>query len=396
MKIVLCLRSETVFEYVSKAIQLSSKLYGFRLPDQNVGTVQLLEDFINFYEADFYIIDRLLTDSNDFIRLVNENGINHIVIDDYKEVVKHLEGEYGKEEIKENFKILENEKPKVEVKTKIIEKEIYVSKYKAIPHKLILVGSLYPSSGCTTIATNLARMVAERGIDVSYIENPLATPRMYDYLQIGYRTDEYHDFAQEIKSNSIPDTEPYSYKGVKWIVNNPVYNRPESFDFDELNLLYQLSFSTVTIIDVSNYFHDPNFLKLSKIADEVFLVLEPDPIKNENNLYSSDLKGNVIKHFDIHNIDYKIILTRADIKGIDHKVLKEMLPKRTFLEIPYIPYEVLIRNLYNTTLFYDDSKNEGKEFLERYLKDLIYLTLPKEIVTLFKQKSIFGTLFNRR
>ena len=396
MKIVLSLRSEAAFNLVVRKIQLSSKLYGIKLPKENVEKTDTLEDYINFFQADLYIIDRSLPESKSMIDLVIERELEHLIIDDIRSIDTLLEKEYGNEEIEQTFKPIIEEKQQVKVETKVIEKEIYVSKYQAVPHRFILVGSLYSNAGSTTVSMNIARMIAERGLDVTYIENPLSVPRMFDYLQIGFRVDQYTDIAQEIKYGSIPDADIYKYKGVQWVVNDPNKERIKSFTFEEFNLLQQITRSTITILDVSNHFHEPEIIKLAQIADEVILVMEANPIKNEYHILNKDKNQNVFTLLQNNHVNYKILLTKTSIKGIDIKVVKEMLPQRTFIDLPYIKYEYLIKNLFDTTIFYDDSDSEGKEFIENNLKEILNNLLPREFINLKENKSLLNKLFLRR
>lgn len=402
MKMVLAMRSDMAFELVYKSIQLSKSLIGIQLPKENVSTVEQLEDYILFYEAEVYVIDKSLTNSSKMIEIVEEKGLKAIVIEDIKAVVKVLEEEYGTEQVEESFKIFkpiieEKEKETVKVETKIVEKEVFVSKIVSVPQKTILIGSLYSNAGSTIVAMNLARMIAERGIDVAYIENPLSVPRMYDYLQIEYSGENYVDLAQNIKHDIISNDEFFYYKGVKWIVNDPNKQRIKEFSFNEFNLLLQLAKSTITILDISNYYTENAILKLSQFADEVILVMEANPIKNEYHILNPNHAENVFYQFENNQVKYKILLSKTNIKGLDIKTVKEMLPQRTFLDLPYINYEYLVKNLFESKIFYDDVENHGKEFVEKYMKELINLVLPKEYVPLKgKNKStIIHKLFKR-
>src|SRR5690606_14222400 len=70
------------------------------------------------------------------------------------------------------------------IETQIIEKEVEKITFASIPPKLVLVGSLYSGSGSTTLAINLAKMIASRNVKVAYIEYPGIKPYMFDYLKI--------------------------------------------------------------------------------------------------------------------------------------------------------------------------------------------------------------------
>src|SRR5699024_8218385 len=72
----------------------------------------------------------------------------------------------------------------VKIGEKVIEREVETLRYANIPPKVIVIGSLWSGAGSTLYGMNLARAVAQRQVDVSYVEYPKMKPYLFDYLNI--------------------------------------------------------------------------------------------------------------------------------------------------------------------------------------------------------------------
>ncbi|MEK5081034.1 hypothetical protein MKX73_19095 [Solibacillus sp. FSL W7-1436] len=402
MKLVLCLRSNAAYENAAKSLSLSKRLNDLTIAKENITTVELLKDFIEFYEADLYILDAAVPNVSEMKTLLEKSNKKYVYVEAIKEITPTIEEKFGEEQIEEK-EILPQaviaELPNHKHKPRIIEieKEVVVSKYRTVPKKVILIGSLYSNAGSTIVATNLARALAEREVDVTYIENPIAEPNMYDFLQVHTAYPEYVDLGNEIINDRFPKNyEPYFHKGINWVLNDPRNKRNESITFEHLTLMKQFVEATVVIYDISNYMDHPEIIKLARIANEIILVAEANPIKNEYHFTNPDRTKNVVTLLEKNEIDYKIFLTKTGIKGIDMKVINELLPVPATYEMTYIPYEELIENLFKSQIYYD-ADTEAQLFIEEELTPLIENLLPIEIAKLKKkpQKTLISRLFKR-
>jgi len=196
MHIVAAIRSEAAYELVKTKLALSQKLSDVRLAE-NVTSLEMLNDFIHYFEAEIYLIDRAILNAQEMADLLERENKKYLVLEGLNQVdldvAEALELQ-EEEEVTETIQMPKNEPTeKKEVVIKEIEKEVFVEKYRAIPPVTILIGSLYSSAGSSTIATNLACMIAARGIDVTYIEIPIAEPRMYDTLQVEFAEDQVYE-----------------------------------------------------------------------------------------------------------------------------------------------------------------------------------------------------------
>ncbi len=383
MKIVVAIRSNAAYDLVKTQLALSKKLSDVKVAD-NVTSLEMLSDFVNYYEADLYLIDKAILEKDEMIRLIEESNKMYLLLEDLKEVdIKVHQLFFTEEVIEETISIPVSEKIEKEIVVQHIEKEILVEKYRAIPPVKILIGGLYSGSGSTLIASNLARMIAARGIDVTYIESPFNEPIMYDTLQIAQNEEPYENIILKIAKDEIPKSKLYFKDKVYWIVKDPQDNEINKFSFEKLNLLLNYAKTTVTIIDVSSYINHSEIMKLMTLTDGNYITLEANPVKNDYHILIKEELALLEKG----DIPYNLVLTKVGIPKLDIKGIRENLPKKPFLEIPYISYEKIMQCLYSLKFYYDDT--EGNSFLENHFRKLLAYHLPKNFVELKKRKGIF-------
>lgn len=404
MKFVFSVRSEMAFTLLKKLIHNEESLPEIKIREQNAQNVQQLEDAIEFFKADLYIVDHHLEEYESLKQVLEQYDCQYVEIqDDVKAVIPLIREQYGEEKQEEKeIHYEKKEKSKVVIQEKIIEKEVIRTSYQAIPSKVIVVGSLYRGAGSTLLATNLARMIGERGIDVSYVEHPLIKPYMFDYLQIHTSEEkEYFDIAREIQSDGLARSkrEEWLQHKVKWHVIDSRKPSLPSFSYENLLVLSHTIQSNVLIVDISDRWLDPEIQKYLYLADFIYLCVEPDPIKYDWSLY--DHKENRTKEkmiMDFLNTDHNIpkyeLVNMKYIKGIDIKAWNEMLQKRPLAKIPYIPYEDIQKAIYKSKVLYDFENY--KDLFEENLMPLIVKVVPKDFLEIRKKESgIFKKIFKK-
>jgi hypothetical protein len=307
------------------------------------------------------------------------------------------EGEGKDKKITSFLKGKAQEKERVEKEK--IEKEFIRKVYQTIPSKVVVVGSLYPGAGSTILASNMARMIAIRGIDVAYIEHPLIKPYMFDYLQI--HDGDYSDVSREINEEGLIKSakEGWVQDGVKWHVIDSRKAPLTSFTYENMLVLSHAMQSSVLIIDISNHWLDPEFQKYLYLADHIFMCVEPNPIKYERSYvpisefdYPEKKIMDLLSKTDKLN-RYEIILMK-DGEGMDNKVVKDMLHKEPLASVPYIPYQDVLGASNNIKLLYDFEQN-GLIF-EESLKVVISRFIPPEFLELASERrGFFKKLFSK-
>jgi hypothetical protein len=293
--------------------------------------------------------------------------------------------------VKEKQVIIEVRKEIVEV-----EKEVERISYASIPSKLIAVCSLWQGAGSTFFAANLARAIANRGIDVSYIEFPLLKPYMFGYLGIHTKETEkdenYIEFTKIIRDKKFKNIANKRYAwneyGIDWYVVDPRKPPLEDFSYEDmLKLSYAIN-SAIKIVDVSSMVFHPEVQKFLHHVAEIFVCIEPDPIKLDwlspikNSIYQRtekkvlDFLENIEK---TEGIDYQLV-TMKHSHGIKNKEWINCFDKKPLIYFPSIDYDIVIKNIWNTTFIYDDE--EFQETLEKVLKPAIVRILPQEFCEL--------------
>lgn len=402
MKIVLSVRSDVAYQLLTKLIIREPSLPEIEFQKRNASTVRDLEDAIEFFNADIYIVDRQLEEAESLIDILKSNGHTFYVIeDDVKAIIPILKEEYGEEVENKEIHYEKEEKQRVVVQEKIIEKEVIRTAYQAIPSKVVVVGSLYRGAGSTLLASNMARMVANRGIDVAYVEHPLIKPYMYDYFQIHRHTDKpYVDITREIHSEGIARSKRDSWNkaDVKWHVIDSRLPSLSSFSYENLLVLSHTIQANVLIIDISDRWLDPEIQKFLSLADNIVMCVEPDPIKYDWSLIqTNDYKPrerrimDYLKEREFNKLDMVLM---KNVKGIDIKLVKEMLHKKPVATLPYIPYQEIQKSLFKSELLYD--REQYSEPFEDNLIPLISKFVPKDFIKIENgKKNIFQKMLKR-
>jgi len=293
----------------------------------------------------------------------------------------------------------EEPKQKVIIKKEYVEKEVEKLSFTGIPSNLIVVGSMWAGSGSTTLAINLARAIAKRQLQVSYIEFPTLKPYMFDYLSIDSHETEKRTYVDHFhllnKKGVIGRDRIWMNSGIQWFVNDSRLVPVHSFKYEQMmKVLYSIK-TPITIVDISTHWENPEIQDFLHQADEVFVCVEPDPIKIDWLSLISD-HG---KRTDYQRPEYETIsflkelekdegisfqyITMKHTKGIDQKEWLGCLEKEPLTTIPYIPYEDAIAAVWNSRFLYDEESYF--QIFETAFKPIIKRVLPIQFRQINKQ-----------
>lgn len=410
MKVGLCISSDFAIQRLKGELQYELTQYS---------DVKAFQEAIQYQKPDIVVLDYAYPNFKEIEILLTRFFITIIYFDgDFEDVIEQIKGQeifFGNEEEQVHDKYIpdhqkfidalnkevpEEKGPEIIYKEKIVEKEIEKLLYTSAPSKLIVVGSLYSGAGSTVLATNMARMIAKRGINVAYIEHPYIKPYMFDYMQIHANEDvEYVDLAREIAEEGYTSSKNASYRehDISWHV---IDSRKTSLDFFSDKSLLALTHSinsTIQIVDISTYWLKPEIQKFLHMADAIYICVEPDPIKNDWSLFQST-DGQLTTEKKImdylinnHNDVFQYVMMKS-VNGIDMKLVRETLYKKPIASIPYIEYQVLKKALFKSKLVFDV---EGYELhFEKNLIQALNQFIPKEVIrNTEKKKPIFGGFF---
>lgn len=393
---------------------------------ENLTTYDEVDDLLEFWKPDVVIVDTKLIELERIESLLNSNGVPFIrfdsdfdyVIEQIKQLFSLDEDENKSEEDEESkeIKYIKNtqaQQEKVIVQEKIIEKEIIRKEYTSMRNKLVVVASLWEGAGSTTFSINLARAIAERGLEVSYVEYPLVKPYMFDYLSIPNKEDKergklYVDIAKNIeREGKRTNHTVWKDMGINWYVIDTREEPFTSYSFENmLKFIYSIN-SIVTIVDVSHHLSDKIVQDFIHQADEIFICIEPDPVKIDwmSTIYVNGKEIPVQREEQrnisflnelekVENIKYEFIAMKYS-HVIERKEFLSCLEKEPLCYFPVIPYDEIIQSVWNSTLLYDNEKYT--EIFEKALKPVIVKLLPRNFYDLKKNNTKpFLNLFKRR
>lgn len=409
MKISLSVRSDVAFNLLTRLLEREEMLPDVQFYQRNSSTLRDLEDAIEFYRADLYIVDLQLMDADVLVDVLSKGNHEYLVIEnDVKAVMPQIIEKFGVQPVVPELKEIHyerEEKERIVIKEKVIEKEVIRMTYQALPSKVVIVGSLSRGAGSTILATNLARMTAKRGIDVAYIEHPLIRPYMFDYLQIHLQEQmdngqPYIDIGNEIQQEGIARTKSNTFArdGIKWHVNDSRIPQVPSFSYENMLVLTHAVQANVLIIDISDRWLDPEIQKFLYLADTILMCVEPDPIKYEWSLYgngaSKQREGKAMDWLLEQKLNNFELVLMKNVKGIDIKMLKSIMHKKPIVSLPYIPYQDIQQALFQSKLIYD-YKEHDRAF-EESLIPVIAKFLPKDFVEIKNRDKGFLNRFKSK
>lgn len=294
-----------------------------------------------------------------------------------------------------------------------VEKEVEVVAYTNVPPKLIVVASLWSGAGSSFVAANLARSVANRGIQVSYIEYPTVKPYMFDYINLSSLEEsekfQYLDIAKLIeRKGAVPKKKGWSYKGVHWILNDPRIPTLKTWKFEHmLRLIYSVN-TPITIVDISTEWMHEDMKGLLSQADFIYISVDPDPIKascltpfagNDPSVRGKEERFvEYVKSIEeTEKIPYEFILSKMN-ENINRKELIEVLEKKPFCEFEYIPYPDFIESIWQSEILYDHKTYHN--MIENALQPIIKSILPPKYHYLeessVKRKVPFLSIFGKK
>jgi hypothetical protein len=291
-----------------------------------------------------------------------------------------------KEVVKTEQVVIEKEK----WKEKVVE--ITISKYLALPSKLISVISLYPQVGTTFLIDNLSSFLSEKKIPVGVIESATHESVWFELLD-GEKTapKEWSPWIKQVKEKG------YVEKGSEWEKNSVYYVPYGNFDIedvtqdDALKLLYLTKQLPILFVDISSNIGTAFSEITLKQSDEIWVVFSGDPI--QINLKLEKLISYLTNYISNKNI-YMIGNKWSQL--YDDYLSREIVEERTGLNlISTIPdmTELCSAAMWKGVKAIEIKK--GKELLIKPILDLCRRILPEEIIREFSEKSSWLRVFGK-
>lgn len=412
MKIAISMKSNFSYERLLTTIYNNETLQKIEIYKDNIQTISDLDDVTDIWKPDLIVLDKKAPLIVQMEMVCKNKNVPIIYFDsDYDQLIDEIakffsieEEESDLEQTKREIKYIKDEPvERVVYKDRIVEKVVVKTSYRSVPNKLIVVGSLWNGAGATTLSINLARALAERGINVAYVEYPLHKPYMFDYLSIPMkeekRREQYTDFAKEIEKNGVVKNKSlvWNEDSIDWYVLDTRNEPIQSFVYEDLlKLVYSIN-SSITILDISANFHHPEVQKFLHHVDEIFVCVEPDIVKMDwistvfDNGKEAKIQRAEKKALDFlttleekEGISYQFVNMKYT-QNIDNKTFLEMFSnKKPIAFIPYIPYETYIQFVWESKFIYDDL--DYRDIMDKKLKPIITRLVPRQFYELESKK----------
>lgn len=403
MKIGIALKSNFAFERLNVEFMQYEELREVERYSKNIQTIDDLDDFIEFFKPEVVVLDTKLNQINDMSGYAKEKNVHVIYFKtDAASVMQEIIEYFGlneEEEVPEKKAIdyvPQKKQTEVVYKDRVVEKEIIKTSYTSIPSKLIVVASMWPGAGSTTLAVNLARSIADRGVSVAYVEYPVSKPYVFDYLKIpekeAQREVSYIDFAKKIKDKNIIRTKEsvWNEYGVDWYVSDTRLRPISNFSYEDMIRFTYAINSTITIVDISSNLKDEDVQKFLHHADDIYICVEPDIVKidwlaaiheNGQEVEGQREEKKVIDYLNnieqLEGIAYQYINMKYT-KSIDNKTWLQCLEKKPLAFIPVMPYEDCLSCVWNSSFLYDSETHHS--VIEKSIKPLLVRILPRQFI----------------
>jgi hypothetical protein len=241
-----------------------------------------------------------------------------------------------------------------------------------VPKKLILVGSPYKRTGSTFFSLMLAKSIQNKGIGVSYIENPYQVPYCYDRF-FGHKNAEqyaslFHGFIDK------EDEDKFSYEWIHEDVRLIALNADKESHYTEeqvnlevfIKLLLSLQSTPYVIIDVGSDWDKEIFKELYQLCDYAYIMIEPDIPNMERFRQSKEPSMTFIRNMEL---DDKTFIVGNQFSSTTKK---KLLEEDIYL-IPSIDQDVIFQSHYAGT-FYPNNREELRKIEQAFfpiLKDIL-------------------------
>ncbi|MGE8081339.1 hypothetical protein [Peribacillus loiseleuriae] len=273
-----------------------------------------------------------------------------------------------------NPKIIEKKSVTKVVEQKVINKQIIKKQYRInitnqveeyigmnIERKLILVSSPFSGTGCTFFAHHLSKLISDKGVGVTYIENPFTPGYTYDrFYGKKNSADEYISlfkaFARDSQNNDLGlnitaddlmkvenPTHYWEQEGVRLIALNPL--RESQYSEMQLDLmaftkiLLTLQKTPYVILDIGTDMEKEVYKELATLADHSFVIVGPDIPKREQLFTQQRFPGKLHQHSESSNIE---TVCNQSTKKITDNLFQEDV-----YVIPQLPSEEVFLAQYN-------------------------------------------------
>lgn len=310
-------------------------------------------------------------------------------------------------------KVVEKKIIEKKVVNKIVNKQVVKREFKfnvtntidrvigvPIERKLVLIGSPFTRTGSTFVSHLLAGVLSDLGIDTTYIESPYSPAYTYDRF-VGH--EKVKDYASKYykytKYASVTDESNSEFKinNVHLVAKHPtiepIYDEHE-VGFDTFVKVLLTSLTPVTIVDVGAHWNKEVVQELYDIADQVYMVLEPD-ISNLQVLEESLDKTTMFYRKALKDDKTAIIGNRFDDSILKNKVIRNLFNEKIVTTVPAFTAKDTFNSQYQGTFIHEQAA--CRQMVQEAMMPLFKELLPDEFIKKhFKKKGLFKGMLNKK
>ncbi|WP_209124356.1 hypothetical protein [Alkalihalobacillus sp. BA299] len=268
-----------------------------------------------------------------------------------------------------------------------------------IERKLVLIGSPFARSGSTFISHLVANVLADMGVDTTYIESPYSHAYTYDRF-VGHENapnyrSKYYKFTKEIDPKKLSVFE-WKIDNLNLIVKHPsdepVYDQNE-VNFETFVKILLTSQTPITIVDVGSDWDKEVIQEFYDIADQVYMVIEPD-ISNIQFLEESLDKSTTFYRKVLEDDKTSIIGNRFDEKLLKNEIINDLYKDKLNAVIPNFPPKDVFDTQYQGDFLY--KQKHLKQSIDQSVKPILKDLLPdKFLKKKSKENSWLKNMFNK-
>ena len=260
-----------------------------------------------------------------------------------------------------------------------------------IERKLVLIGSPFARSGSTFVSHLIANVLTDMGVDSTYIESPYSHAYTYDRF-VGHENapnyrSKYYKFTKEIDPKK-PSVFDWKIDNLNLIVKHPsdepVYDQKE-VSFETFVKILLTSLTPVTIVDVGTDWDKEIIQEIYDMADQVYMVIEPD-ISNIQFLEESLDKTTTFYRKVLEEHKTSIIGNRFDEKLLKNEIITDLYKDKLNAVVPNFPPKDVFDTQYKGGFLYE--QKHLKQSIDQALKPILKDLLPEQFL---KKKSKEGS-----
>ena len=299
-------------------------------------------------------------------------------------------------------------KTKIDILSKEKEiKEPVQEEQKVIPVSKHTVGilSLSKKSGSTFLTGSFAKSLAEHGITVSVLENPIESKaRTYIFHSLGIasleKKNSFYSVPHEIMNNQKVDKEKIFKKDdIHWMVVDPRKEGIRKWSFSDMLRYLHSSSTVVTLMDMGwvNMKVGEGIGYMLREFDYLLVCIDPLPQEIEANIESLEHLEEIRKQGT--NVIYVINKMNKEVRlnnelGVNIKTefrLTNKINIKQAIQVPAVPTEFIYKAQFQRKLPYE--YEEVKEILEPSMLSLVKMIFPD--IKPRKQQLSFFSRFKR-